>query len=134
MEPSSCMEARAGIHLRRLDLADKVTMEGGLFSTTDLSTGQRKRLALVHALLEDRPIMMFDEWAADQDEDYRRFFYRELLPQLQRAGKTLIVVSHDDRYFDVADRIIRLAGGRIQAIETRTPGPDGACLAVMAIE
>jgi len=97
----------------RLGIAGKVELVGGAFSTTDVSTGQRKRLALVHALLENRSVMMFDEWAADQDPEFRHVFYRELLPELKRQGKTLIVVSHDDRYFDVADRVIRMSGGLI---------------------
>jgi len=67
----------------------------------------------VSNLLQVRPVVMFDEWAADQDPEFRSVFYRELLPELQREGKTLIVVSHDDRYFDVADRVIRMSAGRI---------------------
>ncbi|MCV9941138.1 cyclic peptide export ABC transporter [Boseaceae bacterium BT-24-1] len=117
LDPAALAQARA--LLRRLDLADKVGIDDGVFSTTDLSTGQRKRLGLVHALLENRPVMMFDEWAAEQDQTYREFFYRELLPELKRSGKTLIIVSHDERYFDIADRIVRVADGRIQAIEPR---------------
>ena len=78
----------------------------GNFSTTDLSTGQRKRLALVNAWLEERPVLVFDEWAADQDPTFRRIFYTELLPELRAQGKTLIVISHDDRYFNVADRLL----------------------------
>jgi len=103
----------AGELMERLGVADKVQLVDGMFSTTDVSTGQRKRLALVHAWLEDRPVVMFDEWAADQDPEFRSVFYRELLPELKREGKTLIVVSHDDRYFDVADRVIRMSAGRI---------------------
>jgi len=103
----------AGELMRRLDVADKVRLVDGMFSTTDLSTGQRKRLALVHAWLEDRPVVMFDEWAADQDPEFRNVFYRDLLPELKREGRTLIVVSHDDRYFDVADRVIRMSAGRV---------------------
>ena len=95
----------------RLGIAGKVRLADGTFSTTDVSTGQRKRLALVHALLENRPVMMFDEWAADQDPEFRTVFYRGLLPELKRQGKTLIVVSHDDRYFGVADRVVRMSGG-----------------------
>ncbi|GGC89033.1 cyclic peptide export ABC transporter [Chelatococcus reniformis] len=100
-------------HLDRLGMSDKVRVEDGRFSTTDLSSGQRKRLALVHAYLEKRPVIVTDEWAADQDPGFRRTFYEELLPALQAQGRTLIVVSHDDRYFHIADRIVRLAGGRI---------------------
>ncbi|MFT4067706.1 cyclic peptide export ABC transporter [Paraburkholderia sp.] len=105
--------ARAGTYLEQLEIAHKVQITDGTFSTIDLSTGQRKRLALIHAMLEQRPIMMFDEWAADQDPTFRRVFYPEFLPELKRQGKTLIVVSHDDRYFDVADRVIRLENGKI---------------------
>lgn len=79
-------------YLERLDIAHKVTVEAGVFSTTDLSSGQRKRLALIGAYLEQRPIMVFDEWAAEQDPTFRRIFYREILPELKRQGKTLIVV------------------------------------------
>lgn len=100
-------------YLERLEIAHKVTIREGSFSTTDLSTGQRKRLALVHAYLERRPIIVLDEWAADQDPTFRRIFYTEILPDLKRQGKTLVVISHDDRYFNVADRYIRLEGGHI---------------------
>jgi putative ATP-binding cassette transporter len=100
-------------YLERLDIAHKVVLSNGAFSTTDLSAGQRKRLALIQVYLERRPIAVFDEWAAEQDPTFRRIFYEELLPDLRRQGKTLVVVSHDDRYFHVADRCIRVDGGRL---------------------
>ncbi|WP_394833988.1 cyclic peptide export ABC transporter [Pendulispora rubella] len=100
-------------YLERLEIAHKVTIEDGAFSTIDLSAGQRKRLALVQAYLENRPILVFDEWAAEQDPTFRRVFYTEILPDLKRQGKTLVVISHDDRYFHVADRRVTLRSGRI---------------------
>ncbi len=100
-------------YLERLEIAHKVSVKDGVFSTTDLSTGQRKRLALVNAWLEERPVLVFDEWAADQDPAFRRIFYTELLPDLKRLGKTLIVISHDDRYFDIADQLVRLRAGKV---------------------
>lgn len=112
---------RATAWLHRLDLAHLVDLEAGQLSTLDLSTGQRKRLALLHAILEDREILMFDEWAADQDPGYRKLFYTTILPELRGAGRTVIVVSHDDRYFDVADRVVHMEGGRIAAITTGHP-------------
>ncbi len=118
----SAVEERANSYLERLEIAHNVRAENGAFTTTALSTGQRKRLALVHAYLEQRPIMMFDEWAADQDPTFRRVFYTELLPDLKHQGKTLIVVSHDDRYFDAADRVVRLEAGTI--LEEWTPSPN----------
>ena len=105
----------AAPYLARLGIAHKVSIDGDRFSTTDLSTGQRKRLALVQAWLERRPVIVTDEWAADQDPDFRRVFYEELLPEMKRQGRTLIVVSHDDRYFHVADRVIHMANGQIVA-------------------
>jgi putative pyoverdin transport system ATP-binding/permease protein len=99
--------------LRELQLDHKVEIAGGRLSTTALSQGQRKRLALLAAYLEDRPLCLFDEWAADQDPYFKEVFYRHLLPGLKAAGKTVLVISHDDRYFDVADRIVRLDEGRV---------------------
>ena len=96
--------------------------QDGRFTTTDLSTGQRKRLALVNAWLDERPVLVFDEWAADQDPTFRRIFYTELLPDLKRMGKTIVVISHDDRYFDIADQLIRLQTGRIT--HDAPPSPD----------
>lgn len=100
-------------YLRRLDLADKVHVRNGMLSTLDLSQGQKKRLALLTSYLEDRPIYLFDEWAADQDPGFKDVFYNELLPELKRKGKTVIVISHDDRFYHVADRLVKLAEGRI---------------------
>ncbi|MGY2290391.1 cyclic peptide export ABC transporter [Pseudomonas sp. SDO528_S397] len=104
----------ANRYLERLEIAHKVSVKDGSFTTTDLSTGQRKRLALVNAWLEERPVLVFDEWAADQDPTFRRIFYTELLPDLKRLGKTIIVISHDDRYFDVADQLVRMEAGRVR--------------------
>jgi putative ATP-binding cassette transporter len=84
--------------LTEFRLLDKTRLANGEFSTLDLSGGQRKRLALIVSLLEKRPILLLDEWTADQDPDFRRKFYDELLPTLQRAGATVVVITHDDRY------------------------------------
>ncbi|HWE39203.1 MAG TPA: cyclic peptide export ABC transporter [Isosphaeraceae bacterium] len=113
------LDARAAAWLERLDLAHKVAIAGGAFTTTDLSQGQRRRLALASALLEDRPIVVLDEWAAHQDSHHRRRFYRELLPALRDVGKALLVISHDDDAAGVADRVVRLDGGRV--VEERVP-------------
>ena len=100
--------------LERLEIQDKVTVSDGVFSTIDLSTGQRKRLAFVVAELEDKPVIVLDEWAADQDPHFRRIFYEQLLPDLKARGKIVICVTHDDRWFHLADRIYQMNEGRIE--------------------
>lgn len=112
LQDGQALPEDAGNYLQRLEIAHKVQIRDGAFTTTDLSTGQRKRLALINAWLERRPVLVFDEWAADQDPTFRRIFYTELLPELKRMGKTIIVISHDDRYFDVADHLLRLRNGK----------------------
>ena len=100
-------------YLVQLKLHQIVKVQGDTFSTTALSQGQRKRLALLSAYLEDRPIYIFDEWASDQDPVFKDVFYSQLLPELKQRGKTVWVVSHDDRYFDRADRAVKLDFGKV---------------------
>lgn len=102
--------------LKALRVQHKVTIQNGEYSTVNLSQGQRKRLALVTAMLEDRPFYVFDEWAADQDPQYKEIFYGELLPALRSRGKGVIVVTHDDRYFHLGDRVLKLDEGRIAEV------------------
>jgi putative pyoverdin transport system ATP-binding/permease protein len=106
----------ADVHalLEQFDLHDKVALEGTRWSTTALSTGQRKRLALIVSLLQQKPIMVFDEWAADQDPTFRKYFYEVLLPQMKAQGKTIIAATHDDRYFHLADEVFRMDFGQLE--------------------
>ncbi|WP_170251819.1 cyclic peptide export ABC transporter [Aquimarina intermedia] len=101
-------------YVELFDLNDKVYVtDENKYSTLNLSSGQRKRLALLNCFLEDSPIYLFDEWAADQDPEYRKFFYRNLLPDMKRQGKMIIVITHDDHYFDVADRLMKMERGML---------------------
>lgn len=109
-------DARAAHYIEAFDLGHKVRVVDGKFSTLNLSGGQRKRLALIVSYLEDRPIFLFDEWAADQDPVFKRVFYTELLPDLKGRGKTVIVITHDDAYFSCADRLIKLVDGRVETL------------------
>ncbi len=110
------LDEKARELLRAMRLDSKVEVGAGRFSTIRLSQGQRKRLALLVALLEDREIFLFDEWAADQDPAFRDIFYLEILPALKAKGKAIVVISHDDRYFHHADRLLKLELGKL--IET----------------
>lgn len=108
------LDERARSYLNEFHLEHKVEVKDGTLSTTKLSHGQRKRLALLTAYLEDRPIYVFDEWASGQDPIFKEIFYLQLLPELKAKGKTVLVVSHDDRYYSVADRIIKIENGKIE--------------------
>ncbi len=119
------LDARACEHLKRLHLDRLVRVQDGRLSTTELSHGQRKRLALLTAYLEDRPVYVFDEWAADQDPAFKKVFYVEILPELKARGKAVVVISHDDHYFGVADRILKLVEGRLH--EEDPPPAIPAC-------
>lgn len=107
------LDALAAKHLEELQLSHKVTVEDGRISTTELSQGQRKRLALLTAYCEDRAVYVFDEWAADQDPQFKRIFYTRVLPELKARGKTILAITHDDRYFYVADRCLKLEDGQV---------------------
>ena len=99
--------------LEKLKLSGVVTSNNGVLSRLDLSHGQRRRLALLQAYCEDKPVILLDEWAADQDPLFKDIFYREILPALKRRGKIVIVVSHDDGYFDCADKALRIEQGKL---------------------
>ena len=127
------LDEQASDYLTKLQLDHKVRIEGGELSSLDLSQGQRKRLALLTAYLEDRPIYLFDEWAADQDPQFREVFYSKMLPELKARGKTVVVISHDDHYYSVADRIVKLDYGHVDyegdAQAPASPVSAGAALA-----
>jgi putative ATP-binding cassette transporter len=125
------LDARAGDLLAELGLEGLVSVEGGAFSTTDLSMGQRKRLALLSACLEDRPVMVLDEWASYQDPAFKRAFYREILPALKARGKTLIVISHDEEYYFIADRVVHLSAGMLSGAD---PAGDADSLSAPPID
>ena len=107
--------ARWSYYLHLFELEEKVTIDRGVFSSTDLSTGQRKRLALIAALLENKPLLMLDEWAADQDPYFRKKFYTEIIPLLKEEGITIIAITHDDRYYHCADKLYKMEYGKLIA-------------------
>ena len=109
-------DKRANHYLERLRISHKVQVKNGVLSTTDLSQGQKKRLALLSVYLSPRPIVLLDEWAADQDPVFRRVFYHEIIPELKALGKTVIAITHDDKYFDCADRIFRFDSGEVSEL------------------
>lgn len=99
--------------IKMFQLEDKVSILDNQFDTVNLSTGQRKRLALLEALMEDKQFIVLDEWAADQDPEFRKYFYQVIIPYIKGLGKTIIAISHDDKYFDSADEIITIQKGKL---------------------
>jgi putative pyoverdin transport system ATP-binding/permease protein len=107
------IDDRANTALEALKMGHKVSVKDATFSTTALSQGQRKRLALLTACLENRDLFVLDEWASDQDPAFKEHYYTQILPGLKARGKTCIVVTHDDSFFHMADRIVQLEDGSI---------------------
>lgn len=120
------LDEQAREYLQHLHLDHKVKVADGLLSTTQLSQGQRKRLALLNAYLEDRPFYLFDEWASDQDPLFKDLFYTQLLPELKAKNKTVLAITHDDKYFHLADRIIKLDYGQIVPEPRSSPPLNGS--------
>jgi putative ATP-binding cassette transporter len=124
------LDGRARRLLSVLGLGNRVRVEDGRLSTIDLSHGQRKRLALAVAALEERTLFILDEWAADQDRASREWFYLEWLSEVRQSGRTAVVISHDERYFHVADRIVRLERGQLVSVTAPAAGEPYAARAL----
>ncbi len=105
--------AQVDFYLEVLELKGKVELRDGYFTTLHLSDGQRRRLALLVAFLDNKSLYVFDEWAADQDPEFKRIFYYDILPNLKAQGKSVIAISHDDRYFDIADKLLIMENGQL---------------------
>jgi len=114
-------QARWEFYLELFEITDKVSLKDGVFSSTDLSAGQRKRLALIAALLENKPVLVIDEWAADQDPYFRKKFYIEILPLLKEEGFTIIAITHDDKYYHCADKLYKMDYGKLSLERNRVP-------------
>lgn len=100
-------------YIELFELEGKVSLVGRRYSVTDLSTGQRKRLALIAALMEERPFLVLDEWAADQDTVFRKKFYTEIIPYLKEEKRAILAITHDDKYYYCADKLYKMEEGRL---------------------
>ncbi|UXX79558.1 cyclic peptide export ABC transporter [Reichenbachiella carrageenanivorans] len=113
------LEEQAQGLLEQLEIAHKVSIVDKKISTTRLSYGQRKRLAMLVSVMEDKEIYIFDEWAANQDPYFKEIFYTKLLPELQQKGKTIVAISHDEKYFPYADRVLKMVEGELAVINSK---------------
>lgn len=109
--------------MEEFELKGKTDIVDGCITNTRLSTGQRKRLALIVAMLEDKPVYVFDEWAADQDPVFRKYFYHVILPELRNRGKTVLAVTHDDHFFHIADRVFQMEYGTLLPYDVKAHHP-----------
>jgi putative ATP-binding cassette transporter len=114
--PKEVIETKAPEYLELLGLSEKVSIQDGQLSSVNLSEGQKKRVVLLKALLEDKEIYVFDEWAAYQDQRSKELFFHTILPYLRDQGKTVINISHDSGFEDVADQTVHLRFGQIDKI------------------
>ena len=102
--------------INHLNMKDKLLLDGQTINNLQLSQGQKKRLALLLAIAEERDFILLDEWAADQDPQFRRIFYHQLLTYLREMGKTVLAISHDDHYFEKADRLLEMRQGKLSEL------------------
>ncbi len=112
----TCDKEKVQELLERFELTDKVALDQHGYQSVSFSMGQRKRLALISAILEDKEIYVLDEWAADQDPHFRHVFYTQIIPWMKSQGKTVVAVTHDDKYFDFADRQVKFDLGKMESI------------------
>jgi putative ATP-binding cassette transporter len=103
--------------LKKLELPERVTFQSRAFSDLNVSTGQKKRIALIVSILEKRPIIILDEWASDQDPEFRKFFYEKIIPELRAMNKIVIAITHDDHYFHEADHLLFIQNGKLRAFD-----------------
>jgi putative ATP-binding cassette transporter len=111
LEGTSAELADETVERVRLSGITSIRSEG--ISRLDLSAGQRRRLALAIALLEDRNVMILDEFVADQDPEQREYFFGTLLPWLKSRGKTLVISTHDLHWLPYCDRVLTFQNGKV---------------------
>lgn len=127
--PETIGEATAGHFIAKMKLEQKVAVVDNRFSTRNLSFGQQKRLALLTSYFDNKPVFILDEFAAEQDPEFKRYFYQELLPELKREGKTIIAITHDDRYYDCCDRLFKMENGLLSEVAREFAAATGGELA-----
>jgi putative ABC transport system ATP-binding protein len=106
------MDQLATAMLEKVGLGDRVE-----YMPANLSGGQRQRVAIARALVGQPKILLGDEPTAALDKESGRTVV-ELMQQLAREQKTtIIMVTHDNKILDVADRIIIVDDGRLATPE-----------------
>ena len=105
--PRSNRKVRAQEALEKVGLSDRTTHR-----PTELSGGQQQRVAIARALINDPPLILADEPTGNLDS-HSGYSIMKLLAELNRAGKTIIVVTHDTRMRQFATDTIYLLDGRV---------------------
>jgi putative pyoverdin transport system ATP-binding/permease protein len=100
----------------KVNLSGQTGVIKGVFTRMELSAGQKRRLALAVSLLENRDILILDEFVQDQDPNQRAFLFEQLLPELKEKGKTIILSTHDLAWTKACDKLVRLENGKIASI------------------
>lgn len=95
--------------LERVDLGEKVDR-----LPTELSGGQRQRVAIARALAGNPPLILADEPTAALDAKTGLLVTTLLRDVCRERGDTVVVVTHDNRIFHLADRIVHIEDGVIQ--------------------
>jgi putative ABC transport system ATP-binding protein len=104
---------------RRLEMARDLLVQFGLGDKLhqephDLSPGEKQRVAMARALAGNPPILLADEPTASLDAQAGRNICEILRNQVTEQGRTVVVVSHDPRWREFADRTITLCDGQVE--------------------
>lgn len=111
-ESENAAEKKGKELLKKLNMAEKIDNP-----PTKLSRGQQQRVAIARALINDPKIIMCDEPTSALDHAHGSAFM-EILKELASTGdRTIVVITHDHRIFNFADRIVQLNDGLIEVEE-----------------
>ena len=106
--PLSERDRRVGLALDLVSLADR-----GDHFPRQLSGGQEQRVAIARALVADPPLLVADEPTGDLDRESAIAILALLRRLVAELGKTIVMVTHDQRAADAADRVLHLEKGRL---------------------
>jgi len=105
--PFSERKKRAQLLLKKFGLGDRMAHK-----PSELSGGQQQRVAIARALAVDAPVVLADEPTGNLDSKTGKEVLN-YLKQLNKEGKTIVMVTHDDKLAKMARRIVHLKDGKI---------------------
>jgi hemin transport system ATP-binding protein len=99
---------------KALDILSELNMADHLHALPgELSTGQKQRIAVARALMNDPKLILGDEPTASLDHASSMLVINLIKKHVLHNGASALIVTHDERIFEFADRVIRLEDGQV---------------------